>query len=70
MTFNRPIGLGYDRVLHRILNYANTLLSDPAGIRLLYSAIRTYFADGHKMAAAKQERNRNGTFFHNFTDNC
>jgi len=59
LTFNRPIGLRYKQILHQTLNHANTLLSDPAGIRLLSSAIQNCFAADHKMAAAKQEHNQN-----------
>ncbi len=59
MTFNRPIGLRYVLILHQTVNYAKALLGDPAGMRLLYSAIQSRFADDHKMAAAKQERNQN-----------
>jgi hypothetical protein len=62
MVFNRQTGLRYDGALHISLNYANVISGEPAGIRLLYSAIRKRIADGRKMAAAEQEHNRNIEF--------
>jgi hypothetical protein len=59
MRVNHHRVLLYDLVHHKTINYANALLSNPASIRLLYSAIQSYLAAGHKMAAVKQAHNLN-----------